>query len=302
VLRSWEAPGASAPDALRFYFFGGSTMFGMFQRDEHTIPSEFARLAAADGIPIEVVNYGTHAYANWQETLLLERLVTEGHQPGLAVFYDGANQLVEQFEEGAHRSASTTLTRPIEEQLGLGEPRESNDKSLGRALYDAWADKSALHSLAQRLGLAAEEKPDTPTLQSPWYGDQADRPARKGTYAAQIYGRGVSISQRLSRSYGFDSTYFWQPLIYSKKLRQGEEELLPSYGIDVDAWRTALSTARSKLPPGVVDLSGALDSVPSAVMYDFVHTNEAGARAIAGALYENLKPRLERLAAQRSGQ
>jgi hypothetical protein len=31
-------------------------------------------------------------------------------------------------------------------------------------------------------------------------------------------------------------------------------------------------------------------------MYDSAHTNEAGARAVAAAMYERLRPRLEELA------
>jgi hypothetical protein len=33
-------------------------------------------------------------------------------------------------------------------------------------------------------------------------------------------------------------------------------------------------------------------------MYDFVHTNELGARVIARTLYERLRPRLQRLASE----
>ncbi len=36
---------------VEIFFFGGSSMFGLFQRDEHTIPSEFARLAEATASP-----------------------------------------------------------------------------------------------------------------------------------------------------------------------------------------------------------------------------------------------------------
>ena len=90
IRRSYEPAGAQGRDAVKIFFFGGSTMFGMFQRDAHTIPSEFARLAEADGIPVRAINFGRLAYANWQEMLLLEKLVSRGREPDLAVFYDGA--------------------------------------------------------------------------------------------------------------------------------------------------------------------------------------------------------------------
>ena len=63
------------------FFFGGSSMFGVFQRDEHTIPSDFAHFAAAAGIPVKVWNFGEIAYVNWQEMLQFEQLVTRGTSP-----------------------------------------------------------------------------------------------------------------------------------------------------------------------------------------------------------------------------
>ena len=118
IRRSYE-PAASG-DPVEVYFLGGSAMFGWFQRDEHTIPSEVARLAEADGIPVRVVNHATPAYVNWQESLKLQALVTSGHRPDVAVFYDGANELVSQFTQGPHTDIETTLSRQIGDQLGGG--------------------------------------------------------------------------------------------------------------------------------------------------------------------------------------
>lgn len=57
---------------LVVWFFGGSTMFGFGQRDEHTIPSEIVRSPAADGHRIEAVNVGTPTWAIWQEAAELD--------------------------------------------------------------------------------------------------------------------------------------------------------------------------------------------------------------------------------------
>jgi hypothetical protein len=51
----------------------------------------------------------------------------------------------------------------------------------------------------------------------------------------------------------------------------------------------------------VVDLSAVLDAAGAPVMYDFVHTNEDGARMVARALYERLRPTLLRVAEEREG-
>ena len=43
-----------------------------------------------------------------------------------------------------------------------------------------------------------------------------------------------------------------------------------------------------------VDLGGALDSASAPVLWDFVHTNEEGARLVATAMFDNLRPKLEK--------
>jgi lysophospholipase L1-like esterase len=79
------------PPMLDVWFFGGSTLFGIGQRDEHTIPSEIARLAEADGVPIRVQNFGFPSYETWQEVGLFRRMLAQRPAPDLVVFYHGAN-------------------------------------------------------------------------------------------------------------------------------------------------------------------------------------------------------------------
>ena len=301
IRRSYEPPGSQARDAVEVFFFGGSTMFGMFQRDEHTIPSEFARLAEADSTPVRVVNYGRLAYANWQEVLLLEKLISRGTKPDLAVFYDGANELVGQFGQGHHSEPKTVLNREISSRLAIGLTDRQEDNGSSSDLYESWAEVSAVHGLAERLGLAqAPTSGSEPALVSPWVGDQSDRPQLRGRNAASIHARGVDLARRLSDSYGFHSAFFWQPLVYSKRVRAGEEELVGSLGTDPAAWRSAYRFARARLKAPVVDIAGGLDQLDEPVMYDFVHTNERGAREIAGELYRRLRPQLRQLEADKS--
>jgi hypothetical protein len=302
IRRSYEPAGANGPRALEIFFFGGSTMFGMFQRDGHTIPSEFARLAEADGIPVRVVNYGRLAYANWQEVLLLQKLISRGTRPDLAVFYDGANELVGQFGQGLHSEPKTVLNREISSRLAIGlTDRPQEEDSASRDLYEGWAQTSALHQLGQDLGLVREPgRVAQQALQSPWVGDQSERPRLRGRYAAWIHSRGVDLAQRLARSYGFPAAFFWQPLIYSKRVRPGEEELVGALGTDAEAWEIAYREARSRLRPPVVDIADGLDELQEPVMYDFVHTNERGAREVARLLYRRMRPQLRALEAERS--
>jgi len=298
--RTYEPAAAAAGDAIDVYFLGGSALFGWFQRDLHTIPSEFARLAEADGIPVRVVNYARPAYANWQESLLLQDLVTGGNKPDLALFYDGVNELVSQFTQGVHDEPDTTLTRQIADELGLGTTRRpEGDTGLG-GLTDAWAKVSAVHRAGERLGIVSDPNAaEVPVLVSPWLGDQTENVRLRGRDAASIYARGVDVTRRLARSYGFGVDFFWQPFVYSKRRVKGEEQAVGSLGTDPEAWTAASDAARSNLAPGVVDLSTALDGTDDPVLYDFVHTNELGARVMAEAIYRGVRPQLLELARER---
>jgi hypothetical protein len=296
IRRSYE-PATAGRDPVEIYFLGGSAMFGWFQRDMHTIPSEVARLAEADGIPVRVVNYATPAYVNWQESLKLQDLITSGHQPDVAVFYDGANELVSQFSQGPHDDLRSTLSRQIGGQLGQGLTRPPSGRGGLFGFTDAWARVSAVHRVGERLGLVSDpDGPPDDVLVSPWLGNQAENADARGRYAASIYKRGIDVVRPLADSYGFRANFFWQPTAFSKRLVKGEDFALRAVGTDPDAWRAATRAARESLPPGTVDLSTAWDSTDQAVMYDFVHSNELGARVAAEAIYRRLKPQLEEAA------
>jgi lysophospholipase L1-like esterase len=298
VRRSYQPAAAGKPVTIDF--MGGSTMFGLYQRDEHTIPSEFAKLAEADGIPVRVENYGRLAYVNWQETLLLEQLASGRSAPDLAVFYDGFNEVLGQFQLGPHAQPTHLEAQQVNARLGLGQRgsiKLESDESLPAAAGRAWANVSLVHQLGREVGLWAKPvKPGQPT--SIWPGDQTKQTERRGALAASIYGRGVDLAQRLSRSHGFETAFFWQPFLYSKRIVKGEEELRGWLGTDADAWRKADAAARARLDPAVDDVSTVFDGVREPVMYDFVHTNELGARVIARALYERLRSRLLRLSGE----
>jgi hypothetical protein len=297
VRRSYEPAGARDPDAIEVLFLGGSAMFGAFQRDEHTIPSEFARLAEADGIHVRVVNQGQLAYMNWQETLLYQSLVSGGARPDLTVFYDGANELLSQFADGPHRTPTHLEASQVAERLAQTDPQRQPSDT--RSLYDAWRDVSVAYGLGRSLGLLPRTEAQA-RLQSPWAGDQADHPGVRGADAAAVYSRGVGLARRLGDSYGLRTAFVWQPFLYSKRAVPGERPVVGWLGTDPDAWRTAGRVARSHLGPGVIDLGAALDGVNAPLMYDLAHTNELGARVVARALYARLRPQLLELQSGRS--
>lgn len=117
VRRSWEPPGVDGPDALDVWFFGSGAMFGFGQRDDHTIASQVARLAAADGIIVRARNFGVPLSTGWQESLLFAQMLTEREPPALAVFYSGANDIAVSFCAPDGLGVSVLHARDIETAL-----------------------------------------------------------------------------------------------------------------------------------------------------------------------------------------
>ena len=238
-----------ADPKLVVWFFGGSTMYGAGQRDEHTIPSVIARLSERDGLPVRAVNYGQAGALLWQEVALYQLLLAQGEPPpDLAVFYDGYNDVV---------SFCLTLAR--------GE-RPDGTRTLVSAP-------------------PAPEKPVVDCLAAP--------EARGRELGAQL-GREFRAAVRAA---DLPVVHYWQPYPALKRPSPADAPLRRRLGLGkqpaLDSSRVKLAAAAAaEMDPPVVDLSHSLDDVDEPVFWDFVHSNELGARLVATAMYADLRPRL----------
>jgi hypothetical protein len=219
-------------------------------------------------------------------------MVSGGNAPDLAVFYDGYNEILSQFQVGLHTEPSNIQANEFADRLGLGHHGDAS--STLSSIYDFWVRHSALERVARVLGRGAAATPAVPIE-----GDQEHRPQDRGRAAGSIYARGVQIARRLADSYGFRSEFFFQPTIFTKRLVAGEKPLLGASDAKPRPWRRAIDVARTRVGSPVTDLSDALNGVQAPLMYDDVHTNELGAKVMARALYAKLGPQLRKLAARR---
>lgn len=269
VRRSYQPPIPDGTDPVDVWFFGASTMFGFaMQRDQHTIPSEFAREAEAAGIPVRVRNYGTTGVTNYSETVLLSLLLTGGERPDVVVFYDGLNDISLQLLN--HFGAASPPGEPGE--LGAFRTRDVLAASKG-----------------------ARSEPPSRVV-------PRDEPARPEAqrFVSDIvgtYGQGVELSRALAQFYGFDVMHFWQPDIFTKQpLDPGETPLLEPLALDRFRFESMVALSkrvRAQLPDGVEDISAALNTTKGPVLTDIVHTNEVGAAAVARSMFDIARPRLE---------
>lgn len=91
---------------------------------------------------------------------------------------------------------------------------------------------------------------------------------------AAVYERGRLLAEDLAAGSGVPVRFFWLP--YQQGSRAG------------DQYREVAAT----LDPSVGDLSGLLDGVDEPVFLDDARVNERGARLVAEAIYEAVRPQL----------
>jgi lysophospholipase L1-like esterase len=250
---------AGDPD-LTVWYFGGSTMFGVGQRDLHTLPSVVARLAEADGLRLDTHNFGIQSWVNWQETTQFALLLQTEPPPDVVVFYDGVNDLGLAFDRMQRGDTDPerigrSFTSPEERRLwtSTNEATPASDPELQRELvasqYRRGVELGRL--LAEAHGVEAVHlwQPDLVTKR---YAP-ADQPAYDLT----------GIGRR-------------------DPARPTEAQAVLAQ-IDLES---------------VIDLTGALDEVDEPVFWDGGHTNELGARVIGEAIYRHLEPVLRRALAE----
>lgn len=244
---------------MRVWVYGGSTTFGLGQRDEHTIPSELARAAFADGVTLDVENRGVGGDTHWEEAQRFAWDVTVAELPDMVVFYDGTNEfMASRFDQHAEVAPSVI-------------PAE---------FYEEYRER-----------VPADDGSPPPGASLPSSSSAPATAADAGRVVAERYERSRWLSRTTAESAGIMAMWIWQPTADQRPLVEGE-----SVGPGRDWARARSRAARSALSPDVIDLSTSLEGVTTPLFYDGIHTNELGARLVAEEIYVHLRPRLRELA------
>jgi lysophospholipase L1-like esterase len=313
---------ASEGKKLVVWFFGASALFGAGQRDGYTIPSQFARIAEGAGIPVVVRNFGRPATSSWQELELFEQRVGHGEKPDFVVFYDGFNDLntqlnimlstvpVDIFDPSAagvseaaakeQIAADTNAKQGAAAQKAASTPTTSGSSGFD-AVVDAYWDQAASHRVYDAIdellnGSSAPKTQFVEGLDQKSTSDTraSDQVVQAARNAIALQERAAGVAASVASGQGAEAAFYWQPFVYTKKLLPEEEAYtqLPSY--EPARWVPAMREVRKLLKKGrYVDLGAALDGATEPVLWDFVHTNEAGARLSAQGIFDNLRSQLE---------
>ncbi len=258
---SWTAPPCDCR-RVTVWLYGGSGAFGVGQRDEHTIASELARAAAADGITLDVRNRGMPGQMHWRNSTRLAWDLTQEPPPDLVVFYEGAEEVASEFE--------------------------LRDRGLGNTVAPLESFVTDLYDEVAGVPVEPPPAPDGVSLNGWPTVDSEER--APGELAADRYDRSRAMSRWTAQAADLPVRYFWQPSRYDR----GD---VPA---DAAARAAAYTGAAAALPDDVRDLSGTLAGTERPVFYDDTNHNELGASLVAAAIWRDLRDEVTALAQEPS--
>lgn len=259
---SWTPPPCECR-RLKVWVYGGSTTFGLGQRDEHTIPSELARAAHAAGLTVDVWNRGVPGHLHFNEAQRFLWDLTVDDPPDLVVFYDGVNEV--------------WSARYLSDRGDVRDPVDPQTEDLARSFFSR-------DPLPPPRGGRLVPVTTVPELDLAAVGDLAGR----------RYARSLEMSRDIAAANRIPVAWFWQPSRYARDLIEGEP-----YGDLADELehRSMYRRAGQRVPPEVVNLESVFVDDEEPIFTDDVHHNERGARIIGAAMFEHLEDELRRLSA-----
>lgn len=259
---SWTPPACDC-QRLKVWMYGGSTTYGLNQRDEHTIASEIARTAFDHGISIDIDNRGAMGHLHWMEAERFAWDLTIEDPPDMVVFYDGVNEVW----------AASTLNI-----VGAGDIKPMRDPTT----FDLW----------RKTGRADGPPPKRPA-DARIVGTRTDislAPGQLQEVMLARYDRARTLSRAAAEQHGVDVRYIWQPTRFSRPLVPSEPH---ASGRTENLSRASEQYARTLLADDVIDVSDALRSTAEPLFTDDVHHNEKASRLVAAEIWRRIGPDLE---------
>jgi len=240
---------------IRVFFFGGSTTWGLFDRDSLTRPALVAKRLEEAGFDPQVTNFGQLAYVSSQELITFVFELRRGNVPDVAVFWDGENDVLCGVEDNVPSGTCAFEDRAAYTPFGTSHPEQV---PIGVALRSLVAHISFVERLKRFL-----PKPARPPLPPP------DPFCRALT--ARWLGE-ARLLDRLAEAYHFVALAIWQPTwATSERPRTAYERAVlarPDRPVGLDPFFQ--SCAR------MVDSLSARHATQSILTLSTLHANDSG--------------------------
>jgi lysophospholipase L1-like esterase len=270
-------PDCDRRTAKQIWFFGGSAAWGYGTPDFATIPSYLsAKLNAQSAGCFEIVNLGMIAYVIDQEGIYLSQELGAGRKPDLAIFYDGINDAY----VGAF---SPAIPGTHDSYRGIKGKFESRFLNWPDILYRSYFLR-LLTGLRRRL---ASDKEENLSVQQ-W--------AARAQATFDHYESTLRMIQAISRAYGFEARFFWQPvLFYGNKAKTPFERAVSENQPEENAVRVVYEEAERRLAASgkSISLVHIFDGVQQTIYADWSHPGPRGNEMVAEAIAAAIRPSLQ---------
>lgn len=259
---------SEASKKINIFMFGGSTLWGWGVRDRYTIPSQLVEALSNQKVKAKITNFSGPGYVSTQELIDLIMQLQRGNVPDLVIFYDGVNDVYAAYQSGVAGIPQNEWKRELEYNISnryrhlrnLFLLNSLDEYCLGRKIKE-WANK--LQPNLKKTNIIEGLENDI----------------------IKIYLNNVKAIEAISKSYCFQSMYYWQPVIYYKKhLSQYEEDIDRDKPLKMINLKT-YSIIRKKYPElskyHFYDISDIFADHQGPLYIDYCHIDEEGNKEIA---------------------
>jgi lysophospholipase L1-like esterase len=266
---------------LNIFFFGGSTTFGYGVADNETIPAYFHEFAAKDQKEkVSTYNFGRGFYFSTQEQILLNKFLEENIQPDLVVFLDGINDFLLVDGEPADLRSMKSFFNGTMDWLRL---------VCEFKMLRLFPLVKYLQKISSRRSEQSQQTESEKQFQV--------KPMEVISKTAQRYLKNIRIVDCISKEFGFENLFVFQPSPYFKAqsvshifyktkvgaLKYGKEYQEMGYQY-MESQRQNLEDKHNFLW-----LADMQESSPENLYCDALHYNSKFNQMIASRIYEMCK-------------
>ena len=286
IRKTWQPKTGAGDDILEVFFFGGSVGWGMGARDDHTIPSELAKLFESKrGVKARITNYSENSYCGTQSLISLILALRSGKIPDIVIFLDGVNDAFSASQQGIAGLPQNEYKRAAELNLLNPQMRWHSIKAFAPIVF-----RRTLRIVQRIVGVAIGKtnlSPDTVEVDK----EQQDVLAND---VVHIYADIMSTVRLLGEKWSFSSYFFWQPTIYSKKHLTSFEANEKEINIKYEKFFKNVNTrvdqnATFTNEKGFYNLLHLMDDIDEGIFLDFAHISEQGNKVIAERISKSIE-------------
>jgi lysophospholipase L1-like esterase len=290
VRKTWKPETVAGDDVLEVFFFGGSVGWGMGARDDHTIPSELAKLyERKQGTKARITNYSENSFVSTQSLIGLMLALRSGKIPDVVIFLDGVNDAFSASQQGVAGLPQNDHLRAAELNVLHVQMRWRSIKAFIPIVF-----KRTLRLINGIVGMVNGKT----TLSQQTAEVDKDEQADLADDVVHTYADIMSTVRLLGEKWSFTSYFFWQPTIYSKKhltsFEASEKEINQKYenffqDVNIRVEQNDAFTPENRF----YDLLHLLDDFDEGVFLDFAHVSEQGNKVIAERIFASIESNSE---------